>query len=300
MPNKEEYLDSVRSSEILMDEKDQKCAPTTSFKDGSCITTPLLVKMAESYNDMFAKNKIKLYPNVETLNPGKYKRYLLKEFSNRLSDVCDNQRCWLKQDFINKMNGSIKTELTKMTFRPSGPEGQFTWLNTLDINKVMSQYEKKYKGFKFLGAVPIDFDDLESLGIKDLQYDKLINEGYDKLGIIFNLDEHYKSGSHWVASYADLKKGKVYYYDSYGIEPEKRIRKYMRRVTNAIKKKNNISEGKIDVRHNKVRQQFKNSECGVFSISFILRSLQGKTFDEIMNSGVHDDEINECRKVYFT
>jgi hypothetical protein len=198
------------------------------------------------------------------------------------------------------MNKKLKVELTKMTFRPSGPNGQFTWLNTVDINKVMDQYQTKYSEFKFLGAVTIDFDELDSLGIKDLDFKKLTSEGKTKIGVIFNLDEHYKSGSHWVASYADLKKGKVYFYDSYAVEPEKRIRKFMRRVVGAIKDIYGKSENQIDVRHNKVRHQFKNSECGVFSLSFILRSLQGKTFDEIANSGVNDEEINKCRQVYFT
>ena len=298
--NTEEYLDSVRSSEIIKDDKDKRCAPTLTFDEGSCIPTGLLTEMAHAYNKQFTDNKIKIFNSVETLNPKKYRRYMLREFSQRLSDVCDNQRCWLKQQFISNMSKKLKEELTKKTFRPSGPEGQFTWLNTIDINKVMGQYEDKYNDYKFLGAVPIDFDELDNLGIKDLDYKKLTKEGKNKLGIIFNLDEHYKSGSHWVAAFADLKKGQVYFYDSYAVEPEKRIRKFMRRTTRAIQDISGKNENQLDVRHNKVRHQFKNSECGVFSLSFILRLLQGKTFDEISNSGVKDDEINECRQVYFT
>lgn len=299
MPGTEDYLDSVRSSEIVKDKEDKKCAPKTTFENGSCIKTPLLVNMAEAYNEMFSSNKIKLYPNVETLNPGKYKRYLLKEFSGRLSDVCNNQRCWLKQDFINRMTGSIKEELTKSTFRPSGPAGRFTWLNTTNIDKVLSQYEDKHKGFKFLGAVPLDFDEIPTLGIKDIDFNKLHKEGTNKLGIVYNTDTSKGKGEHWVAGFFDLDNGKVYYYDSYGLEPEKPIRRLMRRATKGISSIKGIPEGKVDVRHNKVRQQYKNSECGVFSISFILRLLQGKTFDEIVNSGVKDDEINKCRDVYF-
>ena len=32
------------------------------------------------------------------------------------------------------------------------------WLSTLDINKVMAQYEEAYPKFQYLGANPIDFD----------------------------------------------------------------------------------------------------------------------------------------------
>ena len=328
-------LDSVRSSEIMMDNNDKKCAPSKTFKDGSCIPLSILVKMAEAYNEMnggssnsVSSNQIKLYQNVEVLNPGKYKRYLLKEFSNRLSDVCDTQRCWLKQDFINRLADPIRKELSKNTHRRSGPHGKFTWLNTNDINHAMEQYQKKYKGFRFLGAVPMDFDEIavikldkdgvlqrqldkaEAYYIRDLDFAKLYHdEGINKLGIIFNLDTSDQKGSHWVAGYYDLDKGQVYYYDSYGEHVDVSdkdsspvpgpVRKLMRRVTRAISKIKGIPENKIDVRHNKVRHQFKNSECGVFSMSFILRLLKGMTFDEIVNSKVYDDEINKCRDVYF-
>jgi hypothetical protein len=295
----EEYLDTVNSSEIVNNGGDEKCAPNMEFKDGSCIPIHLLKSMANSYNKEY-DNKIKLYTNVETLNPGKYKKYLLKEFSTRLSNVCDNQKCWLKQNFMKDIEHAKKIELNKYTFRHSGPSGQFTWLNTLDINGSMDQYEQKYDDFKFLGAVPIDFDELKQLGIKDLDYKKLYNSGKNKIGIVFNLDEHYKSGSHWVASFADLKKGQVYYYDSYGIPPEKRIRSFMRRTVDAIKDISGIKENKIEVKYNDVRQQFKNSECGVFSMSFILRSVKGHSFNKIIKSKIHDKEINECRKLYFT
>ncbi len=296
-----EQIESVRSSEIVLDDKDKKCAPTVNFEDGSCIPTYLLVGMADAYNESFPENKIKLYPNIRTLNPTKYKRYLLKEFSVRFENECDNQRCWLKQNFINKMETAMKEELRSFTFRPKSPQGQFTWLNTLDINKVMQQYERKYKGYKFLGAVPVDFDDLPALGIKNLDGYKMYKKhNIDKFGIIFNLDEHYKSGSHWVASFIDLKKGKVYYFDSYGVEPEPRIRKFLRRMARDAKKVSGKSDNKLDVKQNEVRHQYGGSECGVYSLAFILRLLKGESFKDITENIVTDSEINKCRKVYFS
>ena len=68
-------------------------------------------------------------------------------------------------------------DLLENTFRPDGPEGKFEWLNTIHINDVMSQYEKKYNDFKFFGAVPIDFDDLPFLGIKDINFNELYDAG---------------------------------------------------------------------------------------------------------------------------
>ena len=68
----------------------------------------------------------------------------------------------------------------------------------------------------------------------------------------------------------------------------------------------NDSEGKlfdtnnIDIRYNTNRHQYKNSECGVYSMNFIIRLLRGEGFAKIEKSKVIDDEMNKCRKVYFS
>lgn len=292
-------IESVSDKDIVMDEKDKQCAPTLDFEHGSCIPLNLLVKMAHAYNKSFKNNQIKLHKNInamETLNPEKYKRYLLKEFSQKFSKECDNQRCWIKQGFLKNAEASIQDELKNGIHRPKGPKGQFTWLNTINIDEVMKQYEKQYTDFKFLGAVPIDFDDLLPLGIADLDFDILKNQGKTKLGIIFNLDEHNKPGSHWVAGFTDLTNNQVYFFDSYGIPPEKRIRKFLRRCNKGCGNK----EDDADIKHNKVRHQREGSECGVYSINFILRLLKGETFDDITNNITTDKKVNKCRGVYFT
>jgi hypothetical protein len=61
---------------------------------------------------------------------------------------------------------------------------------------------------------------------------------------------------------------------------------------------NNIFNS-FDVRYNKKQHQFKNSECGVYSINFIIRLLKGETFNEITENITKDDEMNNCRNVYF-
>lgn len=291
-------IDNIKSSEINpIDEKDKKCAPGKIFENGSCIPLNILVEMARAYNIENPNDKITLYPSFEVLNRGKYKRYLLKEFKNKLGTICKTQNCWTRQSFINHMNEAMRYELQKKTFRPEGPQGKFEWLNTININDVLLQYENKYNDFKFLGAVPIDFDELPQLGIKNLNLNDLYQSGKTKLGIIFNLDESYKSGSHWVAAYADLKKGMVFYYDSYAIHPPERIRKFLRKLANFCQ--NCLKIKNVIATHNKIRHQYGGSECGVYSINFILRLLRGDSFEKICKSKTPDNAINQCRKVYF-
>jgi len=283
------------TSEIKpLDEQDKRCAPGLIFEDGSCIRLKVLTMLATAYNQE-NENKIQLEEKYEVLNPKEYKKHIIRELSARLNKI--PQRLWSKQPFAKRMKDLYKEELMKHTFRPDGPNGKFEWLNTVQIDKVMEQYENKYNDFKFLGAVPIDFDDFDEFGIRTLDYEQLIKDGKIKLGVVFNLDKHNQPGSHWVAMYANLQSGEIYYFDSYGIKPCKRIEKFMRRVAKISETSMNVKN--ITLESNKYQHQRENSECGVYSMNFILRMLRGDNFVDICKSVVPDKKINKCRNVYF-
>jgi len=297
----DDIINSMSSSNMDYNpEEDKRCAPTLNYEAGSCIRLQILVEMANAYNEEVGENSsdtISLDSKVEILNPKKYKKYLVKQLNKRIGSKCTNQKCWTSQHFVKKIKNAYKVELEKYTWRAEGPQGRFEWLNTLHIEDVMEQYEAKYKDFKFLGAVPIDFDDFERFGIKNLDFAKLISDGVTKLGVIFNLDKHNESGSHWVASYADISSGKIYFFDSYGLPPAPQIRKYMRRLeafcSNHMKIKN------VVIDYNKEQHQKENSECGVYSLNFIIRLLGGGDFKKIEREKMSDKEVNKCRKIYF-
>ena len=157
-------IDNHDSSNEHSDNK--KCAPNLDFENGSCIPLYVLIDMATAYNKYNKSNKLnnKIYLNddMDITDPDEYKNYLIKEFKQRFSG---NQQEWIKLKFTELMSDENKMFLHSSTFRPNGPKGKFDWLSTLDINKVLFQYENKYDDFKFLGAVPIDFYDLTNLNI---------------------------------------------------------------------------------------------------------------------------------------
>jgi len=282
-------------------EKDKKCAATKKFEFGSCISLDLLINMAKAYNKI-SKSKIELNKSMDALNPKKYKLHLLRQFYDKLK--CSDQECWMKQEFIKLLSSDDRDELMRNTLRPRGPQGKFEWLSTSHIDNVIYQYEKKYKSFKFIGALPINFytmppivpnmDDIYA--IRDSDFKKFINEKKTKLGMICNLDEHWQPGSHWVAVYCDLQSGEIYFFDSYGTRPDEEIKIFMRDVADFIE--NELGKKTI-VRHNNIRHQFKNSECGVYSINFILRLLDGDSFGKIIKDKTPDDVINRYRDIYF-
>lgn len=50
---------------------------------------------------------------------------------------------------------------------------------------------------------------------------------------------------------------------------------------------------------NYIRFQYKNSECGVYSMHFITEFLEGKTFKEIINNVIDDDNMNKKRDFFY-
>jgi hypothetical protein len=280
--------------------EETKCSPNINFENGSCISLDLLIEMAKAYNKYCIEkgNKqdtIKLNTTMDTLEPDKYKIYLLYQFKKRFDG---SQKEWIKKEFISLMSKDDRHKLEHHTFRPMGPGGQFEWLSTLDINKTLAQYENKYNDFKFLGAVPIDFNDLDWYPFKKMNFKDFQDKNINRLGVVFNLDKHNQGGSHWVSLYADLKNKQIYFSDSYGTRPPQEVKNFMNRVRDYLISSGH-SEGSIDLRHNTTPHQRGNSECGVYSINFILRLLKGKGFDHITRKRLDDKKVNKCRNVYF-
>ena len=299
---------------------DMKCAPSKKYSNGSCFSVETLKSIAENYNKK----------NSNKININQPKEEIVKELETKLSDKCDEQTCWLRLDIVKELNNE---DILTNTFLPKGPSKKYEWLSTTHINEVIDQYHSIHKDFVFLGAIPSDFEELPILGIANMNFNKLEKEGKNKIGMIINLDEHWKDGSHWVALYTDLKKNQVYFFDSLGRKPIKRIRKYINRITKYLYNKkynselplNNIIEimkekknkddlnklikdnkylsnllgGGFDIRFNHIQHQFDNSECGVYSINFIIRLVSGETFDSVITNITKDEQMNANRKIYF-
>jgi hypothetical protein len=299
MSKNDKYNSTVKKEE-------NKCAPGIDFDNMSCIPLYILIDMAIAYNKYNKINKLnkKIYlsDEMDIDDPDKYKQFIIDEFEKRFDK---DHKEWLKEKFIEFMSDENQKALHSATFRPDGPQGKFDWLSTLDINKVLHQYEHKHDDFKFLGAVPIDFYELnipmmvknKKYTFKNINFQECLENGITKFGVVFNLDESWKKGSHWVSLFFDLKQKQIYFSDSYGLKPEKRIVKYIDVVKNFMNKYNRNKTP--DIRYNKTQHQKGNSECGVYSINFIIRLLKGKTFDHLTKKRFSDEKVNICRQKYF-
>jgi hypothetical protein len=269
-----------------------QCSPRKDGETFTCFTRPSLKRIIKYWNESNLNDQIN-YEESDT------RSVLWNKINKRLSKICDSEYCWLEQPFI-----SNKSELNG-DYRPKMPsawkKNKREWLTTSDIEKVMNQYMKQYEDFFFVGAVPIDFDKEMSAGmcvvdeLCKIKINTLLKKGITQIGIVFNLDPHDKPGSHWVSFYGNIKLGKLYYFDSYGFKPPKEVKKLVERLIEQGNK-NNIN---MEYEQNKVRHQYKESECGVYSMHFIENMLEGKSFKSYCNSDINDDKMNRLRNKYY-
>lgn len=295
--DKETSKDSI-SDEHATPKGADVCAPSVTYIGDSCIATEVLESMIEEYNathdDII---NITSFQNLKKISMISYKIMLVKSLRHKLKHLCKTQACWVTLPFFKHMKNKEHWEmLHKYTFKPSGPKNTTEWLNTIHINEIFAQYEKVYKDFKFFGAVPRDFDDLSYLGIKEINYGRLMRDGIVKIGFIFNMDTHDMPGSHWVALFANLDKGEIDYVDSTGVPPPIEIKRLMKRIYLFCKSRTGNT---TSMYINTTQHQKGNTECGVYSCNFILRLLKGESFHTIMATPIPDSTIKKCRFKYF-
>jgi hypothetical protein len=205
------------------------------------------------------------------------------------------------------LSPSEKQSLAKQYLRPKMPDAWKSdpdqWLDSLNIENVMKQYEETRPEFEFMGPFPIDFAApdpyVKSGGSKclireicDLDVNRFFKEGKKYVGIVYNLDPHFKGGSHWIASFIDIPKHKCFYFDSYGMKPPKPIEKFMKWLT--------TQDPQMKLYYNSRRFQFNGSECGVYSLYFIIRMLAGENFRTFCRRAPRDSAMLDIRDELFS
>jgi hypothetical protein len=228
---------------------------------------------------------------------------LKKQLADDLGCNMNDERCILERSALSHKEKKV---LLETFFRPEMPEGwkkdPDMWLNSDDIAKVMKQYEKAYAPeFRFLGVVPSDFSspDPYEKGSKKCMNDQFCHinleeekaKGRRILGAVFNLDPHDKSGSHWVAFAVDLKRRCAYYFDSYGMAPPPQVARLMRHLT--------LQDPGLRLQQNGRRFQYSDTECGMYSMYFIIRMLAGESFKKFCRNPIADKYMLDFRKVLF-
>lgn len=295
-----------------------RCAPGYADSTVSCFPKEVLLEIVKIWNSSHPSSMI-------DLRVGDSKADIWEGIQKALSSQCgDDEACWLEQSFLKG-----KKEINRY-FKPLAPLGRYQWLSTDDIFNVMKQWEEKDPSFKFVGPVPMDFLKLRDPDSRFLQSLDLRKTPYKHVGVIFNMDPSTSGGSHWIAMmFRSAGGGKsVDFFDSYGnlymyknmlgagytdssgtshsagpklgIPPE--IQKLIGRVTKTPlsgggRGRKGLNGG-FDLKINTVQHQYANSECGVYSMLFLIKSLY-KNFEQITQDIVMDEKANQYRDILF-
>lgn len=292
---KEKHLHSHKKTQKRKFKKERCSAASPTNTDSmefTCYDKSTLLKMRDLWNTRHQDSKI------TTDSP----KEIWEQLKTNMSNSCDRESCWIK----SKLLGSeISRKIVDDIFAPHAPKewnhNIDEWLSSLDIIRLMNQFEKKYKEFEFLGPSPIDYDTHMFDGscvweeLCEFSLSEQIKRNKTKIGIVFNTDPHYKSGQHWIAIFIDIPRQEVIYFDSYGEPPERQFRKFMKNV---------IQQGeelgmKFKQIVNKRRHQYSDGQCGMYSMHFIIELLKGKDANTLISSPISDDLMRRLRKRYF-
>jgi len=269
--------------------------PKGEVNNFSCYTNKALYKLRDLWNAR--------HPDAKILTSSP--KEIHKQLGEKLSGTCNKESCWLKQ---KAEFGKVSSDMAD-SFAPESPpewkKNPNEWLSSIDIMNVMKQYEKAYKCFDFIGPSPIDFDKRKLYG--ECVWDELCNfsledqikKGKTKIGIIFNTDPHNKPGQHWISMFINIKKKHIFFFDSTGDKPVPEIMKLVDRIkeqglnlTPKIVFKYDSNEG--------IEHQYGNTECGIYSLFFIVHMLEDKMTEHYLKTHILKDEyMQKFRKVYF-
>lgn len=281
------------------------CAPNVDITDHyTCFDYSELQAIATAFNQFIIdtrnvrRTQVLLEPidipndntNNDTTDATTSKRHLWNAIYTRLQKVCRYEHCWIDFEFINTIpDRNLRDKIKLFTFKPKMSNRVDNWLSTRDIATILQQYQPLYSTFKSLGAVPSDFYQLN-------EFDTTLLDSYKKLGIVFNLDDHRGKGSHWVSMIIDNDRKTIEYFDSVGNPPNKNIKRFVSKIYKFLKSR----DTPYRYMYNNIQHQYKNSECGVYAVYFIVQRLLGYTFSDIKRRIINDDDMSQFRKIIFT
>jgi hypothetical protein len=286
------------------------CNPIVEDKtisDETCYTPDILLRIRDEYNKNHSRKE-----QIKTKKPKKVWEILKKRLH-----TCEKEDCWLKEI----KDDTLRKQIDEYIFAPDSPpewkQNPNEWLSNFDILNVLNQYEKKYKNFDFLGPAPIDFDkkirgyqgDCVTFELCKFSLKNHVDKNVNKIGIIYNTDKHNQGGSHWISMFIDLEEKFIYYFDSVGHDIPSEISIFKDRV---IKEATTLTPPlQLDFYKNyPTSHQQSNTECGMYSLFFIITMLTGKTefsnnmsmkekIELFSNEKIPDKYVEHYRKVYF-
>ena len=278
--SEKKFIHKSEDGKLIVPEAKNECAFHINTVDNVC-------------SDQFTLDKMKEFINGLDNASAPTKSTEIVEKAKKLTG-CNTESCVIKSQEISGVLGREHTDKIIATrFKPAGPANSTAWLNNDNIDHTIHQWSKIYPKFLHIPFQMIDFDKNET----HLAQVNLVDEyqrGMRRMGCVINTDKSTGSGIHWFCIYIDMtddKKWTLEYFDSAGDYPKKSVHEWLnnqRALLSAAHAGQAIEV--VDVtRSNQLQRS--TTECGVFSLWYILSRLNGIPYSYFSQPNATDDKM---------
>ena len=210
-------------------------------------------------------------------------------------------------DIREHIGESAAKRILDTFFKSIGPADSTALLDNFNIDETLERWSKLSSDLfkaKFY-HVPFQMIDFAKMNTELAKLDvaQLMRDGYDCFGVVLNTDVHSGKGKHWFCLYGDLKhKGTekdpivLEYFNSSGNAAVSEVRDWLAETEHELRK--NGIEATI-YRSVPRRLQQSQTECGVWSLMYILSRLKGRPPDWFYRNKVNDEDMIDVRAFLF-
>ena len=212
---------------------------------------------------------------------------------------CESESCLYSSVLVKKKLGRQQAnDILKSRFKPKGPFDSDNWLSDSNIDNVLQQNMIKYKKFYAIPYQMIDFAKKQTeLATINIPYQL---KKYNTIGVVLNTDTSNGKGKHWFAIFIDARHTPytIEFFNSSGNYPVHQIHTWINKTKREIERSGKEVKD-IIVSPNELQKS--DTECGVFSLWFILSRVKGVPVSEFknVNTGPSDEKMLEFRKDLF-
>lgn len=282
----------------------------TKLNDSECSE---LVDIGKSGGVCLSKKSLKALADVVHVSdedPKKVIEHAKKKYN------CDTELCVAKKAVRDVFNDELKQDIVTR-FKTIGPrDNPKKFLNNFDIDGVLLRWMREFKDFMACPFAMRDFDSthetFSTLSLPDVyKGDYAIDTGITgtikrknkTFACVLNTDYSTGRGKHWVAVFVDMRdaaNAMIFYFNSVGNKPFKEIVIWEER-TRAEMLASKLFENVKIINVTTVAHQKENVVCGIYSLYFIRRMLEGTPYTFFMdeNNTVSDATMDKFRRYLF-
>lgn len=262
-----------------------ECAFSKDHTASVCSTRPLIQKMAELVKK--TGQKININDPIKVVDEAK------KTLG------CGSESCVIQHpEFVKFANLDNVDELLDALFKPVGPALNNGLLSNYNIDKVLEQFEIKYKGFLHIPFHMQGFTNSDTrLMTADLA--EHLKEPGRSFGVVMNTDTYNGPGIHWYCLFGENKDGVISleYFNSSGLNALTETEIWLKKKQFELHKK--LKMPIVMKYSNGIQFQHDNHSCGVYCLMYIWLRLENVEQKHFKANIFNDKLMKKARAILF-